>query len=181
MKITNVFDAVRDGTYRDFIRFYDGNVDVIDKYSGLNLLQLTVACDSNLKDKIKIVEFLLKEGVDINFIEKDDLRNALHILYFNMTNTEPEYLNSITKILVEKGIDINARDRHGSIPLNYAITVVKNPTEDIMKTYQCLIENGSDYNSKNNYGKSCKDYAKEFFWRNELLSMMEGESNEETK
>lgn len=179
MKIVDMFDAVRDGTYDDFIRLYTGNINALHKYSGFNLLQLAVASNSKLEEKIKIVMFLIKEGIDINFVEKKRLRNALHILYFFMTNTSAKYLYSITKILVENGIDLNAQDKYGSIPLKYAIFSVKNPTEDMMEIYQYLIENGSDYNIKNNYGESCKDSAREISRRNALLPLMPKENDTE--
>lgn len=183
MKIVDMFDAVRDGTYDDFIKLYTGNINAIHKYSGYNLLQLTVTNDSNLEEKVMIIKFLIKEGIDINFVEKKRLRNALHLLYFFMTNTSAEYLYLITKMLVERGISLNAQDKYGAIPLDYAITAVKNSTEDMKKIYQYLIENGSDYNIKNYFGKSCKDFARENPQRNDLLSLMpkENNSNDKTK
>lgn len=181
MKIVDMFDAVRDGTYDDFIKLYTGNVNAVHKYSGYNLLQLTVTNSSNLEEKIMIVKFLIEEGIDINFIERKGLKNALHILYLFTTNATVEYLYTITKILVENGIDLNAQDKHGSIPLKYAITVIRNPIEDIKIVYQYLIERGSDYNIKNNYGKSCKDFALESSKRNDLLLFMPKENSTEDK
>ena len=71
-------------------------------------------------------------------------------------------------------MDINAKDKYGAIPLNYAITVVKLPTETAMPVYQYLIDHGSNIYEKDNFGKACIDYAKEFSWRNDLVSLMEG-------
>lgn len=45
MRITNIFDAVRDGTYFDFMDFYSGNPNLFNKYAGMSLLQLSVVND----------------------------------------------------------------------------------------------------------------------------------------
>ena len=43
-----------------------------------------------------------------------------------------------------------------------------------MPVYQYLIDHGSNIYEKDNFGKACIDYAKEFSWRNDLVSLMEG-------
>lgn len=53
MKIVDMFDAVRDGTYDDFIKLYTGGINALHKYSGFNLLQLAGTGNSNLEEKIK--------------------------------------------------------------------------------------------------------------------------------
>ena len=40
MRITDIFDAVRDGTYSDFRKFYTGDPNLFNKYAGMSLLQL---------------------------------------------------------------------------------------------------------------------------------------------
>ena len=69
----------------------------------------------------------------------------------------------------------NGKDKYGAIPLNYAITVVKLPTEAAMPVYQYLIDHGSNICEKDNFGKTCLDYAKEYSWRNGIISLMEGQ------
>ncbi|PGD49423.1 hypothetical protein COM36_32550, partial [Bacillus toyonensis] len=39
--------------------------------------------------------------------------------------------------------------------------------------YKLLISSGSKYNLKGEFGRSCVDYAKEYSWRNDLLSIIE--------
>lgn len=39
--------------------------------------------------------------------------------------------------------------------------------------FKYLIKSGSDYNSKDNYGNSCLDYAKQFSWRTGFVQMVE--------
>ena len=174
MRITNIFDAVRDGTYFDFMDFYSGNPNLFNKYAGMSLLQLCVVNDRYPDEKIKILRFLISEGADVNFLSPKDQRNALHIFYFSVMRPDPQYILKVTQLLVEAGVNINAKDKYGAIPLNYAITVVKLPTETAMPVYQYLIDHGSNIYEKDNFGKACIDYAKEFSWRNDLVSLMEG-------
>ena len=35
MRITNIFDAVRDGTYSDFRKFYTSDPNLFNKYAGM--------------------------------------------------------------------------------------------------------------------------------------------------
>ena len=79
----------------------------------------------------------------------------------------------VTQLLVEAGVDINEKDKYGAIPLKYAITVVKLPTETAMPVYKYLIDHGSNIYEKDSFGKACNDYAKEYSWRNGLISLME--------
>ena len=81
----------------------------------------------------------------------------------------------VTQLLVEAGVDINEKDKYGAIPLKYAITVVKLPTETAMPVYKYLIDHGSNIYEKDSFGKACIDYAKEYSWRNGIISLMEGQ------
>ena len=174
MRITDIFDAVRDATYSDFRKFYTGDPNLFHKYTGLSLFQLLFVNDHNTDEIIKMIRFLISEGADVNFKSPKDQRNALHIFYFSVMRPDPQYILKVTQLLVEAGVDINAKDKYGAIPLNYAITVVKLPTETAMPVYQYLIDHGSNIYEKDNFGKACIDYAKEFSWRNDLVSLMEG-------
>lgn len=173
MRISNIFDAVRDGTYKEFIQFYTGNPNLVNENLGLNLLELAVVNDKNPEDKLKIVEFLLLEGADINFIDTKEQRNVLHVFYFNVLRPNPQYMLDMTRLLVENGVIINCKDKYNAIPLKYAITVVKLPTKEILSVYEYLIAQGSDLYSKDVFGKSCIDYIREYSWRNGMLELVE--------
>ena len=173
MTITNVFDAIRDGTYEEFQKYYNGDIDAVHERLGLNLLQFALVNGNGIEEKKKIIKFLLQEGIDINFEDLKSKRNALHIFYSSVLRPEPKYLLEITKTLVEHGINLNATDRYGAIPLKYAITIIKLETKDIVETYEYLIQHGTDFRIKDKFGKSCIDYAKEYSWRNEVLGIME--------
>ena len=115
---------------------------------------------------------MISEGIDINFTDKRDKRNALHIFYFNVLRPDNEYMLEITKILVENGIDVNRMDKYNAIPLKYAITITKLATQDIKSIYQYLLEKGSDYNNKDVFEKDCVDYANEYSWRNDVIEII---------
>ncbi|MFJ3388379.1 ankyrin repeat domain-containing protein [Lysinibacillus sp. NPDC086135] len=172
MTITNIFDAVKDGTFNDFLKLYDGDINQIDKYTQLNLLETAVVNDENPDEKIKIIDYLLMHEIDINFKDSKDKRNALHLVFFCVTRGKKDYLMNITKKLVEAGIDINATDKYNSIPLKYAITVNKLTTEDMSKIYRYLLEKGSKYEQKDSFNKSCIDYANEYSWRKGFMDIV---------
>ena len=178
MRITDIFDAVRDGTYADFLKYYTGDPNLFNKYVGMSLLQLAFVNDHNTEEKIKIIQFLLSEGAEVNFKSPKDQRNALHIFYFSVLRPEPQYMLKATQLLVEAGIDINGKDKYGAIPLKYAITVVKLTTEEMMPVYEYLIDHGSNIYEKDSFDKTCVDYVKEYSWRNGLISLLGGEADE---
>lgn len=78
----------------------------------------------------------------------------------------------VTQLLVENGIEINARDVYNAVPLKYAITIVKRPTEEIIEVYKYLLKNGSDYQVKDKFNKTCADYITEYSWRTGLLDLI---------
>ena len=178
----DIFDIVQNGTYNEFIENYNGDITQIDKYTKLNLL-CTAMLNNNLpEEKLKIIKYLLSEKVEVNFLSKKENRNALH--YFFQANWWPkiEYAYEVAKLLIEAGIDVNAVDKFGSIPMTYSVTLLKLATEELEPLYMLLLEAGSDYKLKNKSGKSCLDYAKEYSWRSSLLDIIkdyeEGRSNE---
>ena len=178
----DIFDIVQDGTYNEFIESYNGDITQIDKYTKLNLL-CTAMLNNNLpEEKLKIIKYLLSEKVEVNFLSKKENRNALH--YFFQANWRPKiaYAYEVVKLLVGTGIDVNAVDKFGSIPMTYSVTLLKLATEELEPLYMLLLEAGSDYKLKNKSGKSCLDYAKEYSWRSSLLDIIkdyeEGRSNE---
>ncbi len=80
MKILNVFDAVRDGTFQDFKNFYEGNINVISGNLDLNLLCMAVTNDKNPEEKLQIIKFLFAEGIDVNYATQK--KNEMHFIYF---------------------------------------------------------------------------------------------------
>lgn len=173
MRITNIFDAVREGTYDDVKKFYNGDINIIDEYTGLNLLCLAVVNDKNPHDKINIIKFLISEGIDVNYKDNKYNRNALHNFYFNVLRPSNEYMMQISKILISSGIYVNATDKYNAIPLKYVITINKKATEEIKPVYLYLLKEGSNYMQKDIFGKSCIDYANEYSWRTDFIKIVE--------
>lgn len=178
MKILTVFDAILDGTYEDFINFYDGNISEENQHTNLNLLLTALLNDKNPNDKLRIIEYLISEGVDINYVDSKYKRNALHTFFFNVVKGPTEYMEQVVELLVNNGVSVNQLDKYDAIPLKYAITNSKKTTEDLEQTYRFLLEQGSNYKHKDTFGKSCLDYAKEYSWRNGFIDIVEEYKNE---
>ena len=178
----DIFDIVQNGTYNDFIESYNGDITQIDRYTKLNLLCTAMLNDDLPEEKLRIIKYLLSEKVEINFLSQKENRNALH--YFFQANWRPKiaYAYEVVKLLVEAGIDVNAVDKFGSIPMTYSVTLLKLATEELEPLYKLLLEAGSDYKLKNKSGKSCLDYAEEYSWRSGLLDIIkeyeDGRNNE---
>lgn len=178
MKLVDVFDAVKDGTFYDFKRFYNNNIDIVDKYTNLNLLQTALLNNDNLDDKIRIIEFLISEHININYIGGKHQRNALHILYFNIKKASVDYYLNITKMLLDNGINVNEVDEFNAISLKYLITLNKLKDNELKELYQLLLKAGANYMHKDNFNKSCLDYANEYSWRNGFTDIVEELRNE---
>ena len=172
MRILNEFDAVRDGTFSEFKSFYSGNANAMNKYVNLNLLSLSMVNDINEEEKLKIINFLISEGIDVNFQDSKFKRNALHWFYFSNFRPSVKYMLEVTKILINNGINVNALDKYGATPFKYAITTNKLPTVKLKQVYEYLLKNGVDYNMKDSFGKTCIDYMKELSWRNDALKII---------
>lgn len=173
MKIFDIFDAAKSGSLSDMLSFYDGNINQIDKYSGLNLLCMAMTNVKNESDKVEIISFLIKEGIDINFCTKRDQRNALHYLYYCNMRFNPEYMLTVTNLLLSQNIDVNQIDKYGHIPLFYLLSLHKMEMDDITPLCKILLQKGSDYRLEDKLGKSCVSISKEYSWNNGFLNIVE--------
>lgn len=81
-----------------------------------------------------------------------------------------EYATKVLSMLLKAGINVNQVDKYGAIPLIAAITVLKLTTKEVLPLYEMLIASGSNIHRKDFQGKSAIDYAREFSWRQDLLS-----------
>lgn len=179
MIIIDIFDAAIDGTYDDFMRFYSKEkLNIVEQDTKLNLLCTATCSDENPEDKLKIMRFLIDEGIDINFKDAKKKRTALHVFFSTVWKSNPSYFLEVCELLINSGIDINAKDVYGSIALSYAITLNKNTQEEMQEVYKYLIESGSDYRLKNKLDKNCIDLVNECSWRSDIIKMMEGFENE---
>lgn len=136
-------------------------------------MQTAVVSEVFLDDRLSIIKYLISHGIDVNYLERKNKRNALHLFYFEIGRLPPKYIQEVTKLLIEAGLEINAKDRYNAIPLKYAVANLKHPTQDIRDVYEYLIRMGADYQNQDIFNKSCLDYAKEYFWRNDFLNIVE--------
>ena len=58
------------------------------------------------------------------------------------------------KLLIDKGVKVNSRDKHQKTPAHYAAQWNSN-----VEVLKILLANGADINSLDNYSKSPLDYA----------------------
>ncbi len=174
MRIIDVFDAALEGNYKEFRRLYTGDINVLNELSSdFNLLQSVVTSTNHEAERLKIIAFLIKNKIDINYKDPKYHRNALHWLFFEFLEGDAEYLLKAVTMLVDAGIEINALDKYKSIPLKYAVTIGKLDAEELEDVYKCMIRAGSDYKLKDAFGKSCIDYAEELTWRKGFIKIAE--------
>ena len=82
------------------------------------------------------------------------------------------YMLEVTKLLINGGIDINALDKYKVIPLKYAITITKLPSNELKPIYEIFLKHGSNYKNIDVFGKTCLDYVKELSWRNDVIKII---------
>ena len=75
-------------------------------------------------------------------------------------------------MLLDKGLNVNARDKYGAISLYYLL-VGRLENNDVKSILQLLLDKEVDYLGKDNYGNSCLDYAKERSKRDEIVKLLE--------
>ncbi|MDO1605025.1 ankyrin repeat domain-containing protein [Lactobacillus sp. YT155] len=178
MANVDIYDAAMKGDLKDLKKFYKKTFLKKDinsfQSSGVNLLCYSMydISDENKIEKIRLIEYLIEEGIDVNFQTRKSRRNALHFFYFNEFQPPVDFENWITELLIKKGIDVNCEDEYEAIPMKYAITNNNLSMEDNELMYKMLLDAGSDYTHKDKFGKSCIDYAKEYSWRSGVLELI---------
>ncbi|WP_264705551.1 ankyrin repeat domain-containing protein [Wolbachia endosymbiont (group A) of Gymnosoma rotundatum] len=163
----------------EIVKYLVDKTDINNKYND-TLLHLAV-CSGELD----VAKYLVSRGVDINAKSKflplhlSSLRGLDIVGYFfkKAASAEGGYYETplhyavfhgnleITEYLIEKGADVNARNRNSNTPLHLAIMKGK---IDVVKV---LLKHNADVNAKNNEGKTALHYATDFNHRDlvELL------------
>lgn len=174
-------NMLNDAIYLDFNKFKREYQEAIKKrdinsflIGGVNLLccSLVLVDEENKFEKLKLFNFLLDEGIDVNFLDKYSKGNALHFFYFESYKPPVDFQNEVTRKLIEKGIDVNCKDIYGAIPLKYSLTTNKLSDEDNKEMYQMLIDAGSDYNHEDVFEKSCIDYIEQLGCQKGFLDLV---------
>ena len=81
MILQDIFDAAQEGTFEEFHSLYKGDVNQIT-HEKLNLLNMVLTSNTLLDEKLKIIQFLIDEKIDVNCLDSDN-RNA-YIICFNL-------------------------------------------------------------------------------------------------
>jgi ankyrin repeat protein len=126
-----------------------------------------------LKDRLKIIKFLLRKKVDVNYVSTDEKRNALHYLFIYFRTENPAYYIKVLKLLVKAKIDINAFDKYENPPLKYLIMICILPFSEIQEIFLYLLKSGAKYRSKDVFGKTCLDYAAMFKEKSKFIKLVE--------
>lgn len=178
MKINDLEDVLLEGDFNQFLLFFkEDEVNEIKNSSMLNSLQLVLIKKGNYEDRLKIVKYLIKSGIDVNYIDNKEKKNALHYLFSNNTQATIPFYLEVVKELTNSNININQKDKYGAIPLTYAIANVKLSSIEMKPIYMLLMKKGSNYRTKDKYENSCLDYALRFSWRTEFLEFVEEYEN----
>lgn len=172
MRIKSVYEAAMWGTYQQFTDFFDGNINEIDKESGFTLLIASMVNQEMLTDKMEIIRFLLDNGADVNLFSQFEHQNALHVLFLSSETPNVDYLMTVVEQLVERGIDINARDKDGAVPIKYLVTNDFLPLHENDVLYRYLLDHGANPYLKDVSGKSPVDYAKKLQFRSDFLDVV---------
>ncbi len=189
MEVNNVYSAVVEADISGFNTYYKGNINQVHNVNymniygeaeedSFNLLMLAVSKFTNLKSRIKIIEYLIKAGINVNYTDKIQGKNALHFLYFFLDSKgEKEkglskYVFEVTKMLICADIDVNECDILGNIPLKYAVLNKSMSTKEWHDTYKLLLKSKSQFTLHDVAGESCIDAAKRLEWRTDFIDMV---------
>jgi len=138
----NIFEAAKSGIVKDVAYFIENGTDVnaISPYYNpndrLNIpLQFAIRYNTN----IKVVEYLLSKGADVNFLTGSETSPLSLALTYKRNEIE------VIKLLISQGVDVNASEKR-SPPLHEAIK------SHNFQAVQLLVSNGADVCVKNSGG-----------------------------
>lgn len=173
----DIFDVAYSGTFSEFKKTFKGDINQTDKYLDLNLLCAVILGEGDDAEQLAKAQFLIDKEININYVTGKEKRNALHLYYFSNWRPDHQFALEVAKLLLESGINVNAKDDYNAIPLKCLLTLNKQPTMENKDLYMLLLNAGSDYRHKDEFGKSCLDYAEEFSWRNDFVGIVEEYEN----
>lgn len=139
----NVFEAARSGDVARIEFLMTLNPDTISTYNENGFSPLIIA---SYRNQVKVVEFLLSKGVDVN---ADSPEGTALIGSCYKGNIE------IAKLLLEHKATINAQNEQGTTPLIFAVQ------GNNVSLVSLLVTSGANKEMKEKSGRTAMDYAKE--------------------
>jgi len=158
-KVKNLLEGSRKGDLAAVKKALSGamfstKIDV-NSTDTLGKTALIYACEFG---HVEIVEHLLALGNVKTYTADDMLKNALHHAAKRPVQAEgaSSQQAQIAKLLLQSGLDAEARDRNGCTALMFAAA---SGNEEVAKT---LISGGANADAENNSGQTAYDYACQF-------------------
>ena len=144
--ILTLHEAAASGSTARLIEILDTQPDAINTLSPDGFPPLGLAC---FFDHFDSVEVLLQRGADVN----QPAQNAQKVAAIHAAVAARSL--PITRLLIEHGADVNAKQQQDVTPLHAA---AHNGSLEIV---QLLLEHGADKNATDASGKSALDFARE--------------------
>ena len=147
---------------------YEGQ-DMGNESPGATSLHEVILDPEFITNKLEVVEFLLKNGADINALD-DNGNTPLHYAIQSLdVYNDDEYEESIriANLLINKGADVNISNVDGNTPLHYLIQgeiiyqIAYQTDDKTIELIKTIINKGADYEARNNEGKRPLDHAYE--------------------
>lgn len=142
--ILNVFEIKKLDEHEAILKKLKSGLDVDSIDSGGR----TLLMEATVRQEHTLMSILINFGANVNVRDNRDW-TALHFAAQN-------YDINATKLLIENGADINAKDFYNNNVISKAVMMSKGRGEVI----EFLLEHGADYNMKNKSGISALDTAK---------------------
>lgn len=145
------FDAAK------FLLMKGANVNLTDSY-GSAPLHLAVSC-KNVEPSF--IEAIIQKGADVNYKNTSDGFTSLHYAISSRSV-------GVSKLLIDKGADINAPDNKGTTPLILAVQ------KDALPVAKLLLERGADVNLFDKRKKNAMSYTKGIFTKKkEMIQLLQ--------
>lgn len=157
----DIFDFAEEANYEKLkskLRFK--NVNQINR-SGFNCLHYAVFSCANKEERMKVVRYLLKRGIDINCQDKEENRNALLTLLADFHIKDMGFKLEVTKILLDNGIDIHSQDMYTGDALSYLVMNNNINNDEGKELVRLLIKNKVDYQKKYRGGQTIFEFCSE--------------------
>lgn len=137
----DLFDACRSGNVERLKALHAINPDTLNTVNENGFSPLIIA---TYKNQIKVVEFLLKNNADVNFVSPEGtaLIGACYKGNFEMV-----------ELLIQNKANVNVVGGNNISPLIFA---VQSKNKELVKL---LVQNGADQTIKDSAGRTAKDYA----------------------